>query len=213
MNVNEKFVVTISREVGSGGRTVGRLLSEKLGVRYCDKALIDELTKEFNLSTQEIERIKSQKSNWLLDMFARVAPTLRPEAFIASSPLQYESYYPSSDEIFFCESAILKELAEDESCVIAGRSGFFVLKDHPNKLDVYIGASREHRIQRIMGRQNLTEKEAGKIIDKVDKAREIYVEHYAGVSRYDLRNYDLVINMDAMTEEEAVELILKYINK
>ena len=69
----------------------------------------------------------------------------------------------------------------------------------------------EHRIQRIMGKQNLSHEEAEKVINKVDEMRESYVKKYAGTSRYDTRNYDLVINMEGKTEDEVVELILKYI--
>ena len=65
MNKNEKFVITINREVGSGGRTVGRKLAEKLGVKYCDKAVIEGLTQKFGLSPERIEEIKAQKKSWL----------------------------------------------------------------------------------------------------------------------------------------------------
>ena len=109
------------------------------------------------------------------------------------------------------EKEILLGMAHDESCVIAGRSGFFVLKSHPNHVSILIQAPMESRIKRVMKRQNKTEEEAKTIINKIDKMREEYVKNYAHTSRYDTRNYDLVINMDGKTEEEAVDLILKYI--
>ena len=68
MNKNEKFVITINREVGSGGRTVGRKLAETLGVKYCDKAVIDGLTKKFGLTPERIEEIKAQKKSWWNDI-------------------------------------------------------------------------------------------------------------------------------------------------
>ena len=88
-----------------------------------------------------------------------------------------------------------------------------MLKDCPNKLDVFISASREHRIERVSRKQNLTPEQAGILIDKIDKDRENYIKSYTGVSRYDLRNYQLVLNMDNLSEEDAVALILKYIGK
>ena len=98
------------------------------------------------------------------------------------------------------------------SCVIAGRSGFFVLKDFPNKVDIFITAPREKRIQRVMVKQHLSEQEAAAAIDRVDEGRENYIKRYAGTSRYDVRNYDLVINMDNFPDENAaVELILEYL--
>jgi len=211
MNINEKFVITISREVGTGGRTIGRELAKRLGVRYCDKELIKKLKEMFGLNEAEIERIKGKKQNWLEDLFSRITPEFGSEMFIPKGA----EYAPdvTSNEIFNYESQILTSLAEESSCVIAGRSGFFVLKDHPNKFDVFIHASKENRIARVMRRQKLSEKEAEEVIDYVDKARENYIKQYASTSRYDLRNYDLVLNMDYLSVEEAVEVILKAIGE
>ena len=211
MNTKEKFVITISREVGSGGRTVGRKLAEKLGVRYCDKQLIKKLTEMFGLNSSEIEAIKGRKKGWLEDFFSRITPEFGSEMFIPKGV----EYAPevTSGEIFNYESQVLEQLAEESSCVIAGRSGFFVLKDHPNKFDVFIHASKPNRVKRIMRKQELSEKEAEEVISYVDKARENYIQKYASTSRYDLRNYDIVLNMDYLTEDEAVEVILKAIGQ
>lgn len=209
MDTNDKFVITISREVGSGGRTIGRKLAEKLGVRFCDKRLIKELMNMFNLNEAEIERIKGKKSNWVEDLFSRISPEFGSEVFIPRG-LEVPPTV-TSEEIFACEKQLLLSLAEESSCVIAGRSGFFVLKDHPNKLDVFIHASRPKRVERVMRRQEISEKEAEEVIDYVDKARENYIQKFASTSRYDLRNYDLVMNTDYLTEDEAVDLILKAI--
>lgn len=210
MNTNEKFVITISREVGSGGRTVGRKLAEKLGVRYCDKQLIDKLVDTFGLSVENIERIKGEKKNWLTDILEKVSPV--PQAGAVGSTVNIYQSETIGDRVFRIESEILMQLAEEGSCVIAGRSGFFVLRNCPNKVDVFITASPVNRVKRVMEKQNLSEKEAEEVIAKVDKMRENYVSHYSGKSRYDSRNYDLVINMDNISEDGAVELILNYIN-
>ena len=211
MNTKEKFVITISREVGSGGRTVGRKLAEKLGVRYCDKQLIKKLTEMFGLNASEIESIKAKKKSWLEDLFSKITPEFGSEMFIPKGV----EYAPevTSGEIFNYESQVLEQLAEESSCVIAGRSGFFVLKDHPNKFDVFIHASKPNRVKRIMRKQELSEKEAEEVISYVDKARENYIQQYASTSRYDLRNYDIVLNMDYLTEDQAVDLILKAIGR
>ena len=209
MNTNDKFVITISREVGSGGRTVGKKLAKKLGVRYCDKQLIRELVNMFGLNEGEIERIKGKKQNWLEDLFSRISPEFGSEMFVPRG--LEEPPVVTSNEIFAFEKQIILSLAEESSCVIAGRSGFFILKDHPNKLNVFIHASRPKRIERVMRRQDLSEEKAEEVIDYVDKARENYIQKFTSTSRYDLRNYDLVLNMDYMTEDEAVDCILKAI--
>lgn len=86
------------------------------------------------------------------------------------------------------------------------------MNGHPNRLSILIQASMESRIERVMRKQNRTWKEDMQIINKVDKTREEYVKNYAQTSRYDTRNYDLVINMDGKTEEQAANLILSYID-
>ena len=118
-----------------------------------------------------------------------------------------------TDEIFKAETEILKGIAEEESCVIAGRSGFYVFRDHPNHMNVLIQASMPYRVARVANKQGLTEEEARKAIDKVDKMRENYVNKYTKSSRYDTRNYQLVISMDNMSEDDAVALIMDYINR
>ncbi|MBQ9473905.1 MAG: cytidylate kinase-like family protein [Bacteroidales bacterium] len=218
MNRNEKYVITINREMGSGGRTVGRQLSERLGVQFYDKALINALKEKYHLSVEEIEKLKGQSHSWWSE-FRRLfsfdnpsdiyswamAPSLPAEdALTRVAPL-------TSKEMFNAETEILKGIAETESCVVAGRSGFYVFRDHPNHLSILIQASMPFRLQRVMRKQQIGEAEARKIIEKIDKMRENYVKEYTGTSRYDTRNYDLVVSADGKTEEQIVDLIMAYI--
>lgn len=213
MKLNDPFVITISREVGSGGRTVGRKLAQKLGVHYSDKQLIEELERKLAIDSVKIEELRGKKKNWLSDFLEMVAPVPKANTLVGSSEyIQEFTPQVSVKTVFDAEKEILNAIADEGSCVIAGRSGFFVLKDRPNKVDIFITASRESRIQRIRQKQKLSEKMAQEIVDSVDKTRENYVMRYTGQSRYDLRNYNLVINMEGKTEDEAVDIILSYIS-
>ena len=213
MNKNEKFVITINRELGSGGRTVGRKLAEKLGVAFYDKVLIKALEEKYKLTVEEIERLKGSKKNWFSD-FKRVL-SIGP-AITSNYSQQLRGDGSSSlttEEMFKAETEILKGIAEEESCVLAGRSGFFVFRNHPNHLSILIQASMPYRVERLCRKQGLCEEEARKIIDQVDKMRENYVKKYTDTSRYDTRNYDVVITMDGLSEEYAADLILDYFNQ
>lgn len=214
MDTNGNYVITISRELGSGGRTVGRKLAEKLGVRYSDKELIHALMRKFNLTASGIEKLKGEKKNWLADVIQLVAPVPKVGMLIDGDSRYVQEYRPdlTPDDIFKAESQILREIDEHGPCVIAGRSGFFVLEERPDKIDVFITATLEHRIARVMRKQEVSREEAERIIKKVDKARDNYVRRYTGRSRYDVRNYDLVINMDGLSEDDAVDVILSYIH-
>ena len=181
MNKNEQFVITINRELGSGGRTVGEILAKKLGVSFYDKALIKALEEKFNLTADEIEKLKGRKTRWWED-FKRVADIGNGH-----------------------------EIAAEESCVIAGRCGFFLFRNHPNHLSVLIQAPPSFRVARVVAKQHISEEEARKIIEKVDKMRENYVKRFTGTTRYDTRNYDLVFNAAGKTEEQIADQILSYV--
>ena len=208
MNKNEKFVITINREVGSGGRTVGRKLAEELGVKYFDKAVIDGLTHKFGLSPERIEEIKAQKKSWWNDINNYYHTLVNS----ASQPMEAEVKLDNAT-MFETEKRILQELAAQTSCVVAGRTGFMVFRQWPNHLSVFIQASMEHRIQRVMHRQNVSEQEARDIIEKMDATREAYIRKYEDTSRYDTRNYQLVLSMDNLSEDDAVEVIKAYIDR
>lgn len=207
MNKNEKFVVTINREVGSGGRTVGRKLAEQLGVNYYDKALIKGLTQKFGLTPERIEEIKAQKKSWWND-FRNYYNTLVNSS---SQPMEAEVKLDNAS-MFETEKHILQELAVQSSCVVAGRTGFMVFREWPNHLNIFIQASMEHRIRRIMEQQNVSEEEARDIITKMDTSRETYIQKFEDTSRYDARNYQVVLSMDDLSEDDAVDIIMTYIN-
>ena len=208
MNKNENFVITINREVGSGGRTVGRKLAEKLGVKYCDKAIVEGLTKKFGLSIDRIEEIKAQKKSWWNDITNYYNTLVNS----ADQPMEAEVKLDNTS-LFETEKRILQEMADLSSCVVAGRTGFMVFREHPNHLSIFIQASMAYRIQRVMRRQNVSEQEARDIIKKLDASRETYIQKYENTSRYDTRNYDLVITMDHLSEDNAVETIIDFINR
>ena len=210
MNKNEKFVITINRELGSGGRTIGRKLAEKLGVQFFDKALLMALEEKYHLTAEEIENLKGRKQSWWED-FKKITfsnDNYAPQLYQMKIGL---SEKVSSYELFEEEEKILNHLAEQESCVVAGRTGFYMPRNHPNHMNILIQASMPFRIERVMRKQYMTREEARETIDKIDKMREYYVKQYTKTSRYDTRNYDLVITVDGKTEDEIVDIILKFI--
>ena len=213
MKLNERFVITINRELGSGGRSIGEKLAQRLNVPFYDKALIQGLKEKYELTTEEIERLKGQKHNWWADFkrSLKIMPSYAAPQIISSKDAIPD--FLITDDIFQTETEILKGIADDESCVIAGRSGFFVFRDHPNHLSILIQANLEYRISRLVEKRGISREEAQSIIKEVDTGRENYVKKYTGTSRYDTRNYDIVLNADEHTEEEIVELILQYIRK
>jgi cytidylate kinase len=212
MNKNKQFVITINRELGSGGRTVGRKLAEKLGVPFYDKAPNHVFEQKFHLSVDEIEKLKGRSHIWWTDFkrIVGIGEALNDAKYYVTN-VGDEPELLATEEIFKVETEILKGLAEKESCVIAGRSGFHVFRTHPNHLHILIPASIPFRVARVVREQELTPDEALQTIETVDKMRENYVNRYTGSSRYDAHNYSLVIAADGKTEDEIVDIIMKFI--
>ena len=203
MNIKNKYIITINRELGSGGRTVGRKLAEKLGVEYFDKAVIKALEERYNLTAEQIEHLKGQETSWWAEFKRKMTFT--------DSEYDLNQTNIETEDVFRAETQIIKALAKDQSCVIAGRTAFYMFREHPNHLSILIQASMPCRMSRVAREQNMSKEEARLVIEKVDKMRENYVQEFTGTSRYDSRNYQLVINMDEINEDAAVDLILAYI--
>ena len=203
MNISDKYIITINRELGSGGRTVGRKLAEKLGVEYFDKAVIKALEERYNLSAEQIEHLKGQETGWW-EQFKR-------KMTFSDSEYELNQTNIETEDVFRAETQILQALAKNQSCVIAGRTAFYMFREHTNHLSILIQASMLSRMARVAREQNMTKEQARLVIDKVDKMRENYVREFTGTSRYDTRNYQLVLSMDELTEDAAVDLILAYI--
>lgn len=205
MNPNNKFVITINRELGSGGRTVGRKLAEKLGVAFYDKAVINALQERYNLSVEQIEKLKGQEQGWWAEFKRKMT--------LSDAEYKLNLTGIETEDIFRAEVEILRAIAKEESCVITGRSGFYIFREHPNHLSIFIQASMLSRVARVAREQNMSKEEARMTIDKIDRMRENYIKEQTGLSRYDTRNYQLVLSMDELTEDDAVEIILDYIRR
>lgn len=207
---NPKFVIAINREFGSGGREIAYKLGELLGVNVYDKAILDTLTTKFNLTIEEMERIKATKTNWWND-FCRFY-----QQFGAAGRGGYtalEDHEVTSQQIYLAEAQILRDLAAQESCVIIGRSGFHVFRDNPYAVKIFFTADRKARVKRVMEQFALDEDAARMRIDKIDEARDNYTKTVTGVSRYDARNYDFVFNVTQFSTDLVAQFLADNIKK
>ena len=212
MNREEPFVLTISREVGSGGHTVGGILAGKLGARYCDKQLLGALEKQFNLSAGAIEKLKGEKQSWLADFVSMISPM--PSArMLGLDPRVTQEFRidVTTNEIYKAEEEILKGFAEMGSCVIAGRSGFHVFKDHPNALKIFVHSSEDCRKRRIAEKYGLDLRDAAAMVVDNDYSRELYTKTYTGCEWFDARNYDISLDVRKFGINGAVDFLMKCI--
>jgi cytidylate kinase len=205
-----KFVIAINREFGSGGREIAYKLGELLGVNVYDKAVLDTLTSKFNLTVDEMQKIKANKANWWND-FCRFYQQFG--AVGRGGYTSQEDREVTSQQIYLAETHLLRELAAQESCVIIGRSGFHIFRDHPYAMRIFFIADRKARVKRIMEKYALDEDAASMRIDKIDEARDTYTKTVAGVSRYDARNYDFVFNITQFPTDLVAQFLADNIRK
>lgn len=201
----QKFIVTIGREFGTGGRQIANLLGEMLGVKVYDKKLLEEFKQRYNLTTEEMDRIRAHKQNWW-DDFTK----FYQQAQVWANRPYYEAVYVpqvTSELLYEEEERILKALAERESCIILGRTGFHIFRDAPNAFKVFLIADKPFRRDKVALRENINEGSADLLINKVDEARENFTQSFSGKSRYEAHNYDLVINVTHLAPEQVAHMI------
>lgn len=202
-----KFVITINREAGSGGREIAIKLGELLGVKVYAKEILASIREKYNLTEEEVERIKATKPGWWAD-FCRFY-----KQFGSTAAIAYESFEVDSKQLYQEEEKILKDLAAQESCIIVGRTGFQIFKDNPDAMRLLIIADPECRVKRLMDRQGVNEQGARDIMERTDKARENYTKSFAGTSRYDARNYDMVLNVSGFTTDQVARFLAENVRR
>ena len=207
---NPKFVIAINREFGSGGREIAYKLGKLLNVNVYDKAILDTLTSKFNLTVEEMQRIKASKPNWWNE-FCRFYQQFGAAGQGGYTP--QEDREVTSQQIYLAETQILRDLASQESCVIIGRSGFHIFRNHPYAMRIFFIADRKARVKRVMEKFALDEDAASMRIDKIDEARDTYTQAVAGVSRYDARNYDFVFNVTQFPTDLVAQFLADNIRK
>ena len=192
---DEHIVITIAREYGSGGRYIGKLIAEKLGIKLYDKNFIEEMADETGLSAEYIKE-NEQKRN-VLDVFNN----------------GYYSGLSNADELFIKESEFIQDVASKESCIIVGRCADFILKDHKNVLKIFISSSMEDKIKRATEFYHMDKENAEKEINRINKLRENHYEYYTEKEWKNPSNYDICINSDSVGIDNSVDLICNIVNK
>lgn len=199
------IVITIARGYGSGGRTLGKLLAKELGIHYYDRELIRMASDESGINEalfgEADEKLKKSP------LFRIVKKTYNGEVIPPDS-----GEFVSDDNLFNYQAKVIKQLAEEESCVIIGRCADYVLKDFDNVISLYFYAPREDCIRRVQEISSEPVKEIEKKIDRIDKYRGDYYKYYTGKNWNDARNYDFCLNTTSMSYEKLVDVVKSYID-
>lgn len=199
------FVITISRQLGSGGAYLGQQLAKILNIYYADQEIITRAAKQLSVLEEDIEfRDEKKLSFWKSYLQSYSLPTIDNYA----SP-QY--MIPSDRELFQEEAKIIELIAKERSAVIIGRCGFHILREHPNHISLFIHSSIPFRIERIQKLYNVSADAARNIIARNDKDRAYYNQAFTGKEWIDARQYDISIDTSKIGLDNSINLILNYL--
>ncbi|MDE6445381.1 MAG: cytidylate kinase-like family protein [Alistipes sp.] len=202
--MENRFVINIGRQIGSGGKSVGEALARHLGVQLYDKELINLAAKESGLCPEVFEQADEKESH---NRLATLLGYLRaPFAGSDSST----SNILSSDALFKIQSDVIRRIAERESAVFVGRCADYILRDHPQRLSVFITASDSDRIDRIRSRTGCSEAEARQTMMRGDARRADYYNYYSLRTWGAAASYDLCVSTSVLGIEAAARLILRF---
>ncbi len=194
-------VITISRQFGSGGHEVGERLARQLNVPFYDKALIAMAAKQSGLSEEVFAHADEKATSSLL-----YSMVMGNYSFGARVPGINEM--PINDKLFIIQSDIIKKAAAEGPCVVIGRCADYILREHPNCLNVFIHANKETRVRRSIEKKDCEERKAIDFVTKKDKQRANYYNFYSNKRWDDLQNYDISIDTSRFSIDDTVELLL-----
>lgn len=197
----EQFIITIARGYGSGGRTIGQMLSKKLGVEFYDRDLIKLASEESGIN-EALFGESDEKTKSVFGSKVYKGEMISPD----------KKSFTSEENLFNYQAMVIKKLAEEQSCIIVGRCADFVLKDRKNVIRVFVYADEENCIKNIADVKGILDrKEALKKMASTDKERAAYYKAHTGREWIDARNYDLCLNSGDLGFDKCVDIIADYL--
>ncbi len=194
-----KSIITISRQYGSGGRFIAKLLAEKLGVPFYDNDLITLAAKKSGFSEEifkKAEQMSTHSFLYSLSMFGTA-----------------EGLYglPLGDQVYLAQSDVIKKVASEGPCVIVGRCSDYVLKDFDNVINFFIYSDEKSKAKRVVEYYSIEPSKAEEEIKKRDKKRAAYYNYYTSQRWGDAQNYNLSLNSDSVGVDAAVGILADYV--
>jgi len=205
MNREEQFVITISRQFGTGGHEIGAELARRLGVKLLDKQILNEVAKKIRVVEEAVEKIESRNPLWRDDF------TDFYRNYMSKAEYDGMEHDQTSHELFEAQAEAIRQIAEEESCVLIGRCGFHIFENHPNALKIFIHSTEDCRKHRIAEKYGLDLRDAAAMVVDNDYSRELYTKTFTGKDWTDARNYDISIDVRNFGVNGAVDFLMKCI--
>ena len=199
--MNDKIIITIARQYGSGGREIGEKVAAKLGIPIYDKELITEAASRGNLDETVTKMADESSANSLLY-------TLAMGSNVLGTTMHFGYKMPLNDKLFLLQSEVIKDYAKNGSCVVIGRCADYVLRDEEKLFRIFVYSDLDHRQKRVAERHpELKSSQIIDVINKTDKRRSSYYNFYTGNKWGKYDNYDIAINSSTLGIDGAADLI------
>jgi cytidylate kinase len=205
MNSKEKFIITISRQFGTGGHEIGAELAKRLGVKVLDKQILNEVASRMRAVEDAIEKIELRNPLWR-DDFTNFYRT-----YMLHAEYNGQEKDKTSHALFQAQADVIRHIANEESCVIIGRCGFDIFPNHPNALKIFIHSSLDCRKRRIAEKYDISEQDAAAMIVDNDFSRQLYTKTFTGRDWTDACNYDISLDVRKFGVNGAVDFLMKCI--
>ena len=201
--MTNNLIITIGRQCGSGGKMIGELLAEKMGVKCYDKELLSMAAKHSGLCEELFEKHDERPTSSFLY-------SLVMDSYSMGYTASGYSDMPINHKIFLAQFDTIKKIAERESCVIVGRCADYALSDNPDCINIFIHADMDKRVKIISQRANITENKARDLIQKQDKQRASYYNYYTSKKWGDSQSYHLTLDSGKLGIDGCIDMILKF---
>ncbi|MDO4511390.1 MAG: cytidylate kinase-like family protein [Bacteroidales bacterium] len=204
---NKNYAIVIGRQFGCGGREIGKMVAEKLGIAYYDSELLIETAKQSGVAKEFFEAKDEKSPSFFSGMISLTLGFNSGTYLMSNAPI-------NEDSIYHAQSEVITQIADRSSCVIVGRTADYILRNHCKVISIFLHSSMTDRVKRIMERGDCAnKKEAKALAEKTNKMRASYYNFYTDKKWGEAETYDLSINAGILGDEATANLIVDYVKK
>lgn len=202
--MEEKFVINMGRQLGSGGKSIGQIIARRLGVRLYDKELINLAARQSGLCHELFEKADEKQAKKMLGTLIGYlrAPFAGDDGGVAD--------VLSNDALFKIQSDVIRDLAARESCLFVGRCADYILREHPRAVNIFITAQADDRVRRIRARTGCSEDQARTMMERGDARRAAYYNYYTPRTWGEAATYHLCLDSSVLGDERSADLIVEF---
>lgn len=204
--MTDGIIVTVSREAYCGGDELAKMLADKAGFKFYDREIISLASQKSGIHEEHFESVEKKPTNSILYSVVMGMYSSRG-AYVKLDDVL------TDDKIYKVQADIIRDMAAQGNCVFVGRCSDYILRNNEKCFNIFLRGDLDDRVKRAMDEQNTSEAEAKKIVSRADKKRRSYYNYYTNREWGNINNYDIALNLSKISEKDAVDVILNYLEK